>query len=100
MNEIELSGLGRPPGVEKSLNPVANRKEIAPVAKTPAQDTVELSDLPDLASLEASVEQDFAAKRSELQGAQSSTYPPLDTIDRVAAMLAGTLAPSNGDSES
>ena len=100
MNEIELSGIGRPAGVEKPVNSVVSRKDAGSVASVPAQDTVELSDLPDLAAIEAAVEQDFAAKRTSLQGALANTYPPLETIDRVAAMLAGTLASNSDGSES
>lgn len=94
MNEIDVSGLGRPTGAEKPLNPAVGRKDIRPTTAAPAQDTVELSDLPDLSSIESAVERGFETKTSELAGALSNQYPPLDTIDRVAAMLAGSLSSS------
>ena len=96
MNEIELSGLGRSAGVEKPVVSATSRKDVSPPAAVSAQDTVELSDLPDLSSVEVAVEQDFAKKTKALEGALANSYPPLDTIDRVAAMLAGTLGPSSG----
>ena len=100
MNELELNGLGRPAPPEKSINSVSGRKDVRPASTTPAQDTVELSDLPDLSALEAAVEKDFVVKRSGLEGRLGSAYPPLETVDRVAAMLAGALAPNSGTPES
>ena len=100
MNELELNGLGRPTPPDKLVNSVTGRKDVRPPSTAPAQDTVELSDLPDISALEAAVEKDFVVKRSGLEGKLGSAYPPLETVDRVAAMLAGALAPSSGNSES
>ena len=99
MNEIELSGIGRPAGAEKPSISVG-RRDASPAPAASGQDTVELSSLPDVSLIEAEVEHDFATKTHGLQGAIANSYPPLETIDRVAAMLAGTLAPNSGESDS
>ena len=88
MNEINLNALNRFAGVDKPLGSISNQKSIG--AKKEAEvDSVQLSNLPDLSALEKATEEGFAAQRASLAGTVNSEYyPPLDTIDRLAAMLA------------
>ena len=98
MNEINLNALSRSVGIDKSLNSVANFKNVSPEKAKTELDSVQFSNLPDLSAAEHALEEEFAAARSNLQNsANSASYPPLDTIDRLAAMLAIHLDPRKSD---
>ena len=89
MNEINLNALGGSMGIGRSLDPVAHQKNIPVKKPFITDDSAEFTQLPDLSGVEKSVEDDFTDLRSRLQGAaDSELYPPLETIDKLAAMLA------------
>lgn len=88
---MDVNGLARPATVEKPLNPAVVQKVADSIARGLAVDTAEFSHVPDLASLEAAAEPSFASRRSDFGNVLSNQYPPLDTIDRLAAMLATDL---------
>jgi hypothetical protein len=89
MNEINLNPLSRPVGIDKPSNSAASQKN-ANVMKTSLEpDSTQFSQIPDLSAVEEALEKEFAGLRSTLaQDAESPGYPPLETIDRLAAMLA------------
>ena len=89
MNEINLNALGGATGIGRSLDAVANQKSIPVKKPSLADDSAEFTQLPDFTVVEKMVEDEFADLSSRLQGvADSELYPPLETIDRLAAMLA------------
>lgn len=89
MNEINLNPLGRSVGLEKSYS-AGQQKNVS--SRNNDQDTVELSALPDLSAIEAAVEEEFTQRRNNLEEkVNSASYPPLETIDRLAAMFAMNL---------
>ena len=95
MSEINLNGVGGSLGMGRSLNSAGSHKSV-PASKVPvASDSAEFSNLPDLSTFDETVESEFETLRSRLQdSADSETYPPLDTIDKLAAMLAMEINPS------
>ena len=101
MNEINLNALAGSMGIGRSLDSVANQKNIPVKRPSIASDSAEFSQLPDFSAAEKSIEDDFADLRSRLQGAaDSELYPPLETIDKLAAMLAMDLDADIGKSPS
>ena len=89
MNEINLNALGGSTGIGRSLDQVAHQKNIPVKKPLITDDSAEFTQLPDLSAVEKSVEDDFTDLRSRLRGvAGSELYPPLETIDKLAAMLA------------
>ena len=99
MNEINFDPSSRTFAVDKSSNGRATQEHANPNNVSPGSDSAEFSHPPDLAAIEAQVEEDFAQLRSHLQdSANSAAYPPLETIDRLAAMLGGDLTAENGES--
>jgi hypothetical protein len=87
MNEINLNPLSRPAGIDK---PSAATQKSANV-KNPSleADSTDFSQVPDLSSVEEALEKEFAGLRASLANdADAPGYPPLETIDRLAAMLA------------
>ena len=98
MNEINLNALSRSVGIDKSLNSVSNPKNANPKQANTELDSIQFSQLPDLSSVEHAMEEEFAAKRANLQDAANSpSYPPLETIDRLAHMLAINLDSRKSD---
>lgn len=92
MNEINLNALSRSAGFDKPLNSVANPKNLNSKKASPEPDSIQFSKLPDLSSVEAALEEEFASMRANLEDdAKSASYPPLETIDRLAHMLAMNL---------
>ena len=100
MSEINLNGVGGSLGVGRALNSAGSQKSTAASKVSVASDSAEFSNLPDLSTLDESVESEFEALRSRLQNsADSELYPPLDTIDKLAAMLAIEINPSGNKSQ-
>ena len=94
MSEINLNGVSGSIGTGRSLNATAHPKNTNASVPTAGADSVDFSHLPDLSSVEKTVEDDFANLRSRLQeSAHSDLFPPLETIDKLAAMLAIDLNP-------
>ena len=89
MNEINLNAMNRSVGIERSLSVAANQKSASIKRPSAEPDSVEFSHLPDLSTADEAVEKEFASYRAKLQeSADSPLYPPLETIDKLAAMLA------------
>jgi len=90
MSEINLNGVsGSTGGIGRPLSAAASQKSGNVVRPSVAADSAEFSQLPDLSLLENAVEKEFEGLRSRLQeAANSELYPPLETIDKLAAMLA------------
>lgn len=87
MNDINLNALSRPLGVDKTYS-AASQKQVKRSGGDD-RDTVQLSKVPDLSATEAAVEKEFAEMRSKFEDdVNSENYPPLETIDRLAAMFA------------
>jgi hypothetical protein len=92
MNEINLNSLSRAAGVDKNFSAGAQKNVQRNVDD---QDSVQLSSIPDLSAIEAAIENEFASRRASLEEeARAENYPPLETIDRLAAMFALNLEPS------
>jgi hypothetical protein len=88
MNEINFSASNPTPRMDKTLSSAGQQKNISENKET-VGDSVELSRLPDLSKVEAAVEDEFASLRAKFEEqAESAAYPPLETIDRLARMLA------------
>ena len=99
MNEINVNAFSRPAGIEKPQNSAANQQSASSRKALSGEDSVQFSEFPDLSKVEQSLEHEFTALRTGLEGEVSSSgYPPVETIDRLAAMLAAKLAPTRGDS--
>lgn len=93
MNDLNINALSRSLGVDKTYS-AANQKHVKRAGDEP--DTVQLSKVPDLSAVEAALEEEYSGLRSKLENdANSESYPPLETIDRLAAMFAINLN-SNG----
>lgn len=89
MNEINSNALGGSMGIGRSLDAVASQKSLSIKSQATAADSVEFSQIPDLSTVDKTVEDDFAELRSRLQeSANSELYPPLKIIDKLSAMLA------------
>ncbi len=89
MSEINLNGVSGSLGAGRSLNATAHPKTTNLNVPAAGSDSVEFSHLPDLSGVDKTVEDDFANLRTHLQeSANSDLYPPLETIDKLAAMLA------------
>jgi hypothetical protein len=99
MNEINLNPLSRPVGIDKPSNSATAHKS-ANVNKTSLEaDSTQFSQVPDLSTVEEALEKEFAGMRSSLaEDADSPGYPPLETIDRLAAMLAVSLGQNRSGS--
>ena len=92
MNEINLNPLSRSAEIDKSSSTVAKLKNVSPRKLDAEFDSVQLSKLPDLSSAEGVLEDEFANLRARLKDeVDSPGYPPLETIDRLAHMLAVNL---------
>ncbi len=88
MNDINLNGLSGSGGIGRPLNATANQKSTNVKNASSPSDSAEFSRLPDLSAVERTVEEDFASLRSSLQETvNSELYPPLETINKLAAML-------------
>lgn len=95
MSEININGVGGSFGVGRALGPAGGQKNLAASKAAAASDSAEFSNIPDLAIFDETVEGEFEAIRSRLQdAADSDSYPPLDTIDKLASMLATEINPS------
>ncbi len=95
MNEINLNALNRSLGVGRALSAAANQKNDSIKSTPVGSDSVEFSHLPDFSKADHAVEAEFASRRSSLQDtSDSALYPPLETIDKLAAMLAIDLRPN------
>lgn len=89
MNEINLNAMGRSSGLDRALSSVNQHKNAPPQGAPVGNDSVQLSHVPDLSQAEAAVEDEFAALRARFEDVgDSAAYPPLETIDRLARMLA------------
>jgi hypothetical protein len=94
MNEINLNALSRFTGTEKSLSSTANSNNPSSKKVETEVDSVQFSKLPDLSFAEKALEDEFAESRVRLKDeVESPSYPPLETIDRLAHMLAVHLNP-------
>jgi hypothetical protein len=88
MSEINLNGISGSTGIGRSLSTAPSHKN-GNVTRSSGSDSAEFSNLPDLSTFENAVENEFESQRSRLQCvADSDLYPPLETIDKLAAMLA------------
>lgn len=86
MNDININALSRSLGVGQTYS-AANQKPVKRGGDEP--DTVQLSKPPDLSAIEAALEEEFAGIRSKMEDdVNAENYPPLETIDRLAAMFA------------
>jgi hypothetical protein len=95
MNEININGLNRSAGIDKSYSS-GNQKPVK--RSVDEQDSVELSTIPNLSQIEAAIEEEFAAKRKRLEDSVSSEeYPALETIDKLAAMFAVNFDQQTGE---
>ena len=98
MNEINLNALSRSAGFDKPINSVANPKNVNSKKANAEPDSIQFSKLPDLSSIEQALEEEFAGLRATLEeDAKSASYPPLETIDRLAHMLAVNLNSQKSD---
>jgi len=98
MSEINLNGASGSTGIGRSLNAGPSHKS-GSVTRTSGDDSAEFSQLPDFSAIESAVEKEFESQRSRLQAAaDSELYPPLETIDKLSAMLALDVAPDPGKS--
>ncbi len=97
MNEINLNPLSRSAGIDKPFNAVGSPKNVNLKTANSEPDSIQFSKLPDLSSAEQAVEEEFSSLRANLESdANSASYPPLETIDRLAHMLAINLDSSKG----
>jgi hypothetical protein len=90
MSEINnINASNRYPSVDKALSSAAGQKTASQGKAGAATDSVQISGAPDLSKIEAAVEAEFTAMRANLeQSVDSSAYPPLEAIDRLARMFA------------
>jgi hypothetical protein len=89
MSEINLNGVGGSSGIGRPLGAAAGQKNGNVLRPSTEADSAEFSQLPDLADFENAVEKEFEGLQSSLRAAANSEfYPPLETIDKLAAMLA------------
>ena len=89
MNEINLNALGRSSGIDKALGSAGPHKNVSQNNASVGSDSVQISKLPDLSQAEEALEEEFAALRAKFEEmTKSAAYPPLETIDRLARMLA------------
>lgn len=96
MNEINLNPLSRSVGVDKSSSSTAAPKSSNIQKSSSDSDSMEFSQLPNLSAVEESLEQEFAGSRLRLEkDANSPSYPSVEIIDRLAAMLAINLDPKS-----
>jgi hypothetical protein len=96
MNEINLNPLNRPIGIDKASNSAAAQKKANVNQGVFEADSTQFSQLPDLSAAEEALEKEFAGLRSKLESeVDSPNYPPLETLDRLAAMLAVNLGPDH-----
>ena len=92
MNEINLNPLSRPVGIDKPSNSAAAQKSANVKKPSLEADSTQFSQVPDLSAVEEALDKEFAGLRSKLaQEVDSPGFPPLETIDRLAAMLAVNL---------
>lgn len=90
MNEIQINALSRSLGVDKTFS--NSKQRAAEHTGERQKDTVQLSRVPDLSAIEAALEDEFASIRTKLEAeAESPSYPPLETIDRLAGLFAMNL---------
>jgi hypothetical protein len=88
MSEIHFNALRRWQNVPLTANSVSNSKS-SRSKEAKAGDSLQLSPVPDLSETEKKVEAHFSQLRSRLQEkVDSPLYPPLETIDRLARILA------------
>lgn len=99
MSEINFDPSSRSFAVDKASNGRATHKNANLNNVSPGSDSAEFSHPPDLAAIEQQVENDFAQLRSDLEDSVNSVaYPPLETIDRLAAMLGVDLQAQDDES--
>lgn len=94
MNEINLNALSGPIDIGRSPNAAVGPKKSGNKPAFAGTDSAEFSKLPDLSEIDQAVDGEFSDLRSRLQkSVDSELYPPLETIDKLAAMLAVDLNP-------
>lgn len=100
MSEINLNGVSGSAGISRSLNAAGGQKTNSVPNPAAGADSAEFSHLSDIESVDNAVEKEFETLRSRLQeSANSELYPPLETIDKLAAMLAIEVSPDQGKAQ-